>query len=61
MVDFNNVFIMGDQPQTCPKCGNRTEIIVEFVQGQIHRCLGDSCNFTFVVEENETRSETLDT
>ena len=55
MIDFNNVFIISDQPQTCPKCGNRTDLILDLSntknQTQIHECLSDTCNFTFVTEE----------
>lgn len=55
MINFNNVFILSDQSQTCPKCGSRTDIILDLShtknQTQIHECLSDNCNFTFVTEE----------
>jgi len=47
---------MNDQPTTCPKCGNRTEIIFELPnkpeKTQYHKCLTINCKFNFVVEED---------
>lgn len=51
------VFLFLDQPTTCPKCGNRTEILLEEIQLkqviQFHRCLSKECGFEFKMEEEE--------
>ena len=55
-MDYTNIFIANDQPTTCPKCGNRTEIIVELNYTpyivQHHQCLSDYCSHKFVVEND---------
>lgn len=48
------IFLSSDQPTTCPKCGNRTEIVSDFNASQQHRCLSEECNFQFILEfDNE--------
>ena len=48
------IFISSDQPTTCPKCGNRTEIIEDFISSQKHKCLSKNCDFQFILEfDNE--------
>ncbi len=50
------IFLSSDQPTTCPKCGNRTEIISDSETSQQHRCLSETCSFEFILEfdnENE--------
>ena len=53
---YTDIYIMGDQPTTCPICGVRTEIIQEFLDApemtQYHQCLSDNCQYTFTVMEN---------
>lgn len=44
------IFLSSDQPTTCPKCGNRTEIVNEFDASQQHKCLSEVCNFQFILE-----------
>ena len=44
------IFLNSDQPTTCPKCGNRSEIISEFDLSQHHKCLSEKCNFKFILE-----------
>ena len=50
--NFREVFIMTEQPTTCPDCGNRTEILMDFWHTfhklQVHKCLSNSCKFEFV-------------
>ena len=47
---------MNDQPTTCPKCGCRTELILDFPdtveKTQYHKCLDVNCKYTFIVEED---------
>jgi hypothetical protein len=56
MIDFKNVFAYSDQPTTCPKCGSRSEIILDLShtknQVQVHQCLNAKCQNQFVVEED---------
>jgi hypothetical protein len=54
MIDFHQIYDLSDQPTTCPKCGARTEILLELklkIKGiQVHRCLGKNCTFEFTSE-----------
>jgi len=54
---YSDVFLMGDQPTTCPICGARTEITLEIVSSpdktQYHKCLSDDCQYTFIQEEDK--------
>jgi len=56
MIDYSEVYSFSDQPATCPKCGSRTEITLDFFsipeQTQHHVCLSDKCNFEFVMQRN---------
>ena len=55
-MNYSEVFIFNDQPTTCPKCGNRTEITLDLLDSpkrtQHHKCLTINCGFNFVVEED---------
>ncbi len=51
------IFLSSDQPTTCPKCGNRTDIKKDIYTSQQHKCLSQECNFQFILEfdnEDET-------
>jgi hypothetical protein len=54
---FEIVFMMTDQPTTCPYCGRRTEIVSDLLhtkmKAQVHKCPGESCNSVFVEVEDE--------
>ena len=54
MIDFHQIYDLSDQPTTCPKCGTRTEILMEVklkTKGiQVHRCLGKNCTLKFSSE-----------
>jgi len=56
MIDFQEVLIINDQPTTCPKCGMRTEVVLDLShitnQIQINRCFNEECNCQFVVEKD---------
>jgi hypothetical protein len=49
------IFIIGDQPTTCPICGARTELKLQLQNSpnktQFHKCLSDNCKYFFTVEE----------
>lgn len=44
------IFLNSDQPTTCPKCGNRTEIVCDSKTSQHHKCLTEECSFNFILE-----------
>ena len=54
---YQEIYLRGDQPTTCPICGNRAEILLDLShinnQPQIHNCMSKNCKFTFV-EETDT-------
>ena len=56
MTTFLEIFIYSDQPTTCPKCGVRTDIILDLSyteeQTQIHKCLNEKCGFEFIMQYN---------
>jgi hypothetical protein len=44
------IYLLGDQPMTCPKCGARTEYTELDGGRQNHTCLG--CGFAFIASTN---------
>ena len=56
MYNLNEVYIISDQPTTCPKCGARTEIILSLdytiEKTQFLKCLFESCKYEFVMQED---------
>ena len=54
MINFSEVFIYSDQPTTCPKCGSRSEIILDLSHTkdvvQIHKCPNLKCEYEFVMQ-----------
>lgn len=56
MIDYSEVYVFTDQPTTCPKCGSRTEIILDLIetpeQTQLHKCLTVNCSFKFVMQND---------
>lgn len=50
------IFLISDQPTTCPKCGVRTELLISTynteLEGQINVCLSSMCRFLFLTTEN---------
>ena len=57
-----DIFIMTDQPITCPLCGARAEIIYEFemdeLQSQLCECPNIECRFVFIIQEDELWKKT---
>jgi len=51
------IFLASDQPTTCPKCGVRTNIIEDKSFTQKHLCLNETCNYQFILEFDEVKSE----
>ena len=60
-INFNDVFLMTEDIPTCPNCGSRTEIILDFSHTkdatQIHQCLAVDCKFEFVLVYDSEFSE----
>lgn len=52
-IDFNDVYLMGEDIPTCPICGARTEIILDMSHTknstQVHKCLMLDCKIEFVL------------
>lgn len=50
-----DIFIMTDQPVTCPLCGAGAEIIREFKEGnlcsQLCKCPETGCQYLFIKQE----------
>lgn len=57
MINYKYVMLYSDQPTTCPKCGARTDIILDLshtnCQAQVNQCLSNECNFEFVAQDDE--------
>lgn len=57
MVNYNEVYIYSDQPTTCPKCGTRSEIILDLAytedKTEVHLCINKNCNYEFLMQEDE--------
>ncbi len=53
---LEDIFLVGDQPTTCPYCGSRTSFD-EMSDGnslfQAHRCLNPDCAVKFIISEGE--------
>jgi hypothetical protein len=51
MIDFLNIYLQRDQPMTCPKCGTRTDFILDLPhtinKTQVHKCLSSNCQYEF--------------
>lgn len=56
MKDSPEIFLFSDQPTTCPKCGLRTEIILDLIKSlektQLHKCPSPKCGFEFLKQED---------
>ena len=54
MINFTKAFLPSSQPTTCPHCGARTNLLMDFshtMDGtEIHRCLAEPCSYEFVVQ-----------
>ena len=57
MITFSEAFIYSSHPTTCPKCGLRSEIILDLShtkdQTQIHKCHNKKCEYEFVMQNDE--------
>jgi hypothetical protein len=51
------IFLMNDQPVTCPRCGARAEIMNELemdnLLSQLCKCPNLDCQFIFIEQEEE--------
>ncbi len=46
--DVGPIFILGEEPTTCPQCGSRTDFDENDDDTQSHRCLNRDCGFDFL-------------
>lgn len=57
MINYCEVYIFSDQPTSCPKCGARTEIILNLAhtkdKTEIHLCPDLNCNYEFIMQYDE--------
>jgi hypothetical protein len=57
MVNYLEVYIFSNQPTTCPKCGSRSDIILDLSHTnskiEIHQCLFQNCNYEFIMQFDE--------
>ena len=57
MLDYSEIYLISDQPTTCPKCGSRTDINLDLYktpeQTQHHKCLSPICGFEFVMQKDD--------
>lgn len=57
MIDLFEIFIFSDQPTCCPKCGLRTNIILDLRNTinkmQIHHCTNEKCGFDFAIQQDD--------
>lgn len=65
MIDFHLIYLNSDQPQTCPKCGARTNFFMQISpvsnqEVQIHTCLSPYCQFEFVADYDEEFDKELE-
>ena len=61
-VDDLEIFLMSDQPMTCPHCGARSEELQEYPNGrQLHLCTNENCMYGyFLVEDDEPHPPTTE-
>lgn len=54
---YSELFVVADQPATCPSCGARTEIIFDMQHTkdvtQVHKCLFEFCQREFVMVQDD--------
>ncbi len=57
MIDFSTVYLYSEQPTTCPRCGLRTEIVIDLSptnnNTQVHKCLNVYCSHNFIVQSDQ--------
>lgn len=51
------IFLMSDQPTTCPKCGTRTDLLLDMLHTNarwtIEECLNPGCRFIFFSADDQ--------
>jgi hypothetical protein len=56
---YHHQFLAINQPQACPCCGLRTEILADLShtmsQIQIHQCPNERCGFQFILSFEEEK------
>ncbi len=56
MINFNEIYLYTDQPFVCPKCGCRTDVILDLSHTaeriQVEKCLSINCSGEFVIQKD---------
>lgn len=54
---YSELFVVADQPTTCPSCGARTEVFFDMQHTrdvtQVHKCLSENCQREFVMVQDD--------
>lgn len=57
MITYTEVYIYSDQPTTCPRCGTRSELILNLShtidKTEVHMCTKANCGYEFVMQCDE--------
>ncbi len=60
-LDHNSIYLMTDQPTTCPKCGARTYTLSNLLHTNarllIEECLRPMCGYIFLVQDDDEYSQ----
>ena len=51
--NLNVIYVIGEDPMTCPECGTRTSFDVLSDGQELHTCLNPECEFTFLAEHDD--------
>jgi hypothetical protein len=57
MINYSLVYIYSDQPTTCPRCGARSEVVLDLShtnnRTEVHLCLDKYCKYEFIMQYDE--------
>ena len=57
LVDVSCTYLRDDQPTTCPRCGARTWVYIEFTgsvnNSEVDICLDPICQHAFLIEDDK--------
>ena len=52
-IDTLDIYLMHDQPTTCPMCSSRTDFEELYDGRQVHTCLNSDCFYQFTTEADD--------
>lgn len=57
MITYSEVYIYSDQPVTCPRCGTRSEVLLNLShtidKTEVHLCIQANCGYEFVMMDDD--------